>query len=258
MAKALIGSTGFVGGTLLRQTQFDDCYHSTDIDTIRGRHFELLAISGAPAAKWLANREPEKDRQSIERLTDNLTHVTADRTVLISTVDVFPRPVEVDEQTPIDPAESAPYGKHRRLLELFVADRFPGALTLRLPALFGQGLKKNALFDLLHDNDVSKLVAESAFQFYDMEHLWRDIGRALDAGLTLLNIATEPIAMGEIAQRVFGRRLVSPAGATPARYDFRSRYDRLWGGSGGYLYSAGQVLEGIAAFVARQGGCGDA
>ena len=37
MVSALIGSTGFVGGTLMRQTRFDEQFHSTDIETIRGR-----------------------------------------------------------------------------------------------------------------------------------------------------------------------------------------------------------------------------
>jgi hypothetical protein len=35
-------------------------------------------------------------------------------------------------------------------LEAFVESHFPGSLVVRLPALFGQGLRKNFLFDLMN------------------------------------------------------------------------------------------------------------
>ena len=42
------------------------------------------------------------------------------------------------------------YGRHRRALEEFCEDHFEDCLILRLPALFGTGLRKNFIFDLLN------------------------------------------------------------------------------------------------------------
>ena len=96
MKTALIGHSGFVGSSLARQTSFDARYRSTDIQDIRGKHFDLLVCAGASGKKWLANREPANDLRSLETLMSHLEHVRSDRVVLISTVDVFSVPVDVD------------------------------------------------------------------------------------------------------------------------------------------------------------------
>src|SRR2546426_12035476 len=111
MVKALIGFTGFVGGNLDRQMDFDDRYNTSNIMNIEERHYEMLVSAGVSAAKWLANKEPEADRKSIANLCDHLEKVRVDKFVLISTVDVYPNPVDVDEHSPIDPQAGQPYGK---------------------------------------------------------------------------------------------------------------------------------------------------
>ena len=60
MSRALIGYTGFVGGNLHLQTPFDDVYNSKNIDSLRGKSYELVVCAGAPGVKWKANKEPEK------------------------------------------------------------------------------------------------------------------------------------------------------------------------------------------------------
>src|SRR5262245_39116175 len=98
---ALIGHTGFVGGNLLRQARFDDLYRSTDIGELAGRSYDTIVCSGAPAEKWKINQAPEADRENLARLRDALAASRAERMILISTVDVFGRPVGVDEGTPV-------------------------------------------------------------------------------------------------------------------------------------------------------------
>ncbi|MGZ6141955.1 MAG: NAD-dependent epimerase/dehydratase family protein, partial [Myxococcales bacterium] len=184
MTAALIGYTGFTGANLAAQAQFEHKYNSRNIEQIRGGAFDLVVCAGASAAKWKANNEPEEDRAAIQRLIEPLREVRAEKFVLISTVDVYPRPAEVDEDAPIDPAAATAYGRHRLELEQFCRERF-AATVLRLPLLFGPGLKKNVLFDLMLDHQVQNLHPDGVFQYYGVAHLWRDIHIALERGLAL-------------------------------------------------------------------------
>lgn len=248
---ALIGSTGFIGGNLASQARFDHSYHATDIDTIRGREYELIACAGAPGTKWLANQHPEADQQSIGRLMHALETVTAKRVVLISTVDVYPSPVGVDEDSPIDAEQNDPYGRHRRLLEEFIASRFPTTIV-RLPALFGPGLKKNVIYDFLHKNRLDLINPTSILQFYDLSALWQDIGTVLDSRISLVNFATEPVSVEEVAREAFGFSFRNGSPPAPVHYDFRSLYAAVLGGRGGYLRDRATVLQGMRRFVAQE------
>jgi len=250
MPDALIGYTGFVGGNLLRQRTFEDQYNSRNIDSIRGRGYELLVCSGAPAEKWKANAEPERDRQVLGGLMEHLSQVSAARVVLISTVDVYPEPVAVDEVSPIDPERANAYGRHRYELERFLCERFD-TLVVRLPGLFGQGLKKNVIYDFLHGNRLEAINSAGVFQFYDLTWLWKDIQVAQEQGLRVVNFATEPVSVEEVARGAFGREFIQRA-PKPARYDIRSRHAALFGGRGGYLYDKAQVLTAMKAFVSAQ------
>lgn len=247
MRRALIGSTGFVGGSLMRQACFDDTYHAATIEQIVGREYDLLVCAGAPGAKWLANREPGKDEASIQRLIACLRTVTARAVVLISTVDVYARPVDVDEDTLIEEA-LLPYGRHRLALERFVTGAFDH-LIVRLPGVFGQGLRKNVVFDLLHGHQLDQINPESVFQFYDVDGLWPEIERLRARGLTLVNLATEPVAVSEVAREAFDLSLAPRPGSTPARYDVKSIYAERLEGRNGYLYDRAHVLGELRRFV---------
>jgi len=252
MGSALVGATGFVGSNLLRQRSFDDLYHSANIEQIVGQSHELIVCAGAPAAKWKANKEPEKDLANLQRLMSCLAETDAEHFVLISTVDVYVDPVGVDEATLIDREAGSPYGRHRLMLEDMVRSRF-ATTVLRLPGLFGPGLKKNVIYDLLHDNQLSSVCPESAFQFYCLDHLWTDIETARRHDIDLVNIATEPVTVRELARTAFGLEFTNPASLTPVRYDFRSRFASVYGGTGGYLYSSDRVLDDMREFVRGEG-----
>jgi nucleoside-diphosphate-sugar epimerase len=249
MKTALIGHTGFVGGNLLREYPFSRCYNSTNIESISGMQFDLIVCAGAPAAKWKANQDPLADRACLGRLMASLERVKTPRFVLISTVDVYGQVNGVDEECP--PTEATPYGRHRLELERFVRESFH-ALVVRLPALFGPGLKKNAIYDLMNNNQIDKIDSRSKFQFYDVRRLWGDIRITAGARLPLVHLATEPIPMAEVARYVFGMEWVNHLPGNPPNYDLRTRYAELLGGSGGYICQKMQVLAELAEFVRAQ------
>jgi hypothetical protein len=124
---------------------------------------------------------------------------------------------------------------------------------MRLPGVFGPGLKKNVIYDFLHGNMLERIHADSVFQFYDVTRLWSDAERARALGLRLVNVATEPLSVRRIARDVFGREFDAAPPWPPAAYDFRSCHARLFGGSDGYLYGAAQVMTDLKAFVAQHG-----
>lgn len=251
VTSALIGHTGFVGSNLLSQQSFDDCYNTKNIDAIDGKHYELVVCAGVPAAKWIANREPDKDRENIERLIRHFASIKADKFILISTVDVYPVPVDVDEGSPIDAEVCEPYGKHRLQLERYVTSQFD-AFIVRLPGLFGSGLKKNVIYDFLHENNLDQINPRGMFQFYSLEHLAHDIRIGRQNDLKLLNTTSEPTSVAEVARVCLGHEFTNDVKKPAARYDYRSRYAHLFGGHDGYLYSKEQVLSDLRKFVARE------
>ncbi len=251
MHNALIGHTGFVGGNLLSQARFDDVYNSSNIGDIGGKHYNLIVCAGAPGAKWKANQEPAVDRASLELLTASLKKAAADHVILLSTIDVYPRPIQVDEDTKIDDAGSS-YGKHRLELEEFIRDRFESTV-IRLPGLFGPGLRKNVIYDLLNNHRVDKICPDSVFQFYPLVRAWQDIDVVRRNRLPLINFATEPTSVGEIAQEIFGFELESPDVENAARYDMKTKYANLFGKSGPYLYDRQEILAALGEFVSNRG-----
>lgn len=146
----VIGDSGFVGGNLLRQHDFLGRFNSRNIDDSIGSNFDTVVCAAAPGSMLQANAFPERDLEQIEALCSKLASIKARRFVLISSIAVIADFAgKDDERTEAFQTELA-YGRHRRLLETFCADHFDSTLIVRLPALFGNGLKKNFLFDLMN------------------------------------------------------------------------------------------------------------
>ncbi|OLP52780.1 hypothetical protein BJF92_07275 [Rhizobium rhizosphaerae] len=245
----LIGYTGFVGSTLMRSRAFDARYNSSNIEEIRGRHFSTLVCAGVSAVKWLANKEPEQDKAGIIRLTDPLETVTADHFVLVSTVDVYPAPVAVTEADQPDPASAQPYGRHRRELELWAQARFKRCTIVRLPGLFGEGLKKNPIYDLIVGNQVDKIVPNGVLQWYPMRRFAEDLDKVVASGHEVINVAVEPIETAAIVDMFFpGTAIGAPSPAAP-RYDMRTLHAPLLGGEGDYHIDRATMLGELKRFI---------
>ena len=150
MHTALVGYTGFVGGNLAASHTFDALYNSKNITEAYGTRPDLLIYAGVPAAKYLANSNPDADWQAVHGAFENIRAIAPRWMVLISTVDVYAHPQGVDENTPADVDAPDAYGRNRARLEALVREAVPNCTVVRLPALLGRGLKKNFLHDILH------------------------------------------------------------------------------------------------------------
>lgn len=159
----LIGFTGFVGSSLRDQHIFPYLYCRSNIGMLPAApRFDLTVCAAAPGSMFEANRAPERDLSQIEALIESLGQLKTERFVLISSIAVLADYGSgCDEATTLF-TTSQTYGAHRRRLELFCAERFENCLIVRLPALFGEGLRKNFVFDLL--NPVPSLLKENSLE----------------------------------------------------------------------------------------------
>jgi hypothetical protein len=147
--KVLVGFTGFVGSNLQKQTHFDGLYNSANIAQAFHTNPDILIYSGVPSEKFLANSDPGKDFNSIENAIENIKKINPKKIILISTVDVYPTPIHVDETEDLSNTDNQAYGKNRLYLEHWVEANFKDHLIVRLPALFGTNLRKNFIYDLI-------------------------------------------------------------------------------------------------------------
>ncbi|WFU38851.1 NAD(P)-dependent oxidoreductase [Bradyrhizobium sp. CB82] len=250
---ALIGHTGFVGSNLARDRRFGTLANSKTIGDLIGRRFETIVCAGVSATKWLANRDPEADRLGIERLKTVLETLTAEEFILISTIDVYPDPSQpLNEDATINNVPSHAYGCHRLELENWVSSRFEKTRIVRLPALFGPGLKKNVIFDLLHDNQTNNINPASSFQWYSLMRLADDLDLIRSQNLSLVNLFPEPIATADILDAFFPNSHPGAPVLPAPNYCLTTRYSKLFGGPHNFVCSRISVLGQLADFVANE------
>lgn len=251
MSKVLIGYTGFVGSNLLEQDNYDVLINSKNCDELRNKHFDKIVCAGVSAVKWKANKFPEEDLANINKLIDVLSTVTADKFVLISTVDVYNVLTNANEDT-ICTDNTQAYGKNRLYFEEWCKSHFKNVLIVRLPGLFGNNLKKNVIFDLLHDNCLDMINPDSSFQYYYLKNLTNDIKKAESKNINLINLFTEPIKTQEIIDLFFSNKVVGENKNDEIHYDLYTKYAKLNNHTGNYLYSKQEILKYLKEFINAQ------
>lgn len=150
MKDLLVGSTGLVGSNLLSCHSFSLAVHSKDVNKAFDFSPDLCLYAGIPSQMFLANKNPDADLDIIKNARKNLRKIRPKKLILISTVAVYSNCEGRDETFVIDKSELTVYGRNRLQMELWVREDFPNAQVVRLPALYGKGLKKNFLYDLHH------------------------------------------------------------------------------------------------------------
>jgi len=201
--KAIIGHTGFVGSNLIKRMKFDHMYNSKNIDLISNFKYNLIVCAGIPSAKWYANQNPKEDMKNIKQLINNLIQTRCDNLILISSIDVFQKTFDNPGLEKCVLSHHS-YGYNRYYAEIELKNHFKNKLTIvRLPALFGENLKKNSLFDLMNNKFYKKLNLCDTYQWYDIKDLSDDIEFIFKSNVSEINLFGEPIAMKEIVDDFF-------------------------------------------------------
>ena len=149
MKSFLVGYTGFVGSNLNEQYKFTKVFNSKNIEEAYNQNPDLLVYCGVPAQKFIANNNPNEDFKIIENAIENIKKISPKKIILISTIDIYDKPIDVNEDFFIVESKEA-YGKNRKFLEDWIQNNFKNYLIVRLPGLYGKNLKKNFIYDLMH------------------------------------------------------------------------------------------------------------
>lgn len=298
----LVGNTGFVGSNLALSYDFTSMYHRTDIEYAYGTRPDILVYAGVTGTKFLANQHPDKDRKVIESAIENIEKIKPRKLILISTIDVLDKFGEDEDYVPVESIFGA-YGNNRLHLENWVKENIKDYHIIRLPAIYGKGLKKNFIYDLIHivprmlsneayeklmkeeprlkgfysyqDDKFYHLIADrsneeylkdffsgasfsalsytdsrSQYQYYNLLWLWEDIKRAVNAGISILNLATEPILSKNLYYDIYNKFFENYLKDPPPKYDFRTKYGFVWNkDKEKYLYDKESVLTDVKEFI---------
>ena len=199
MKRGIVGYTGFVGSNLLQFYKFDSFFNSKNFYEAKNMYFDELYFVGIPAVKWYANKFPEEDNTIINNIKSILETIQVKKIILISTIDVYDYvDSKFDEDYDCDIFNNHTYGVNRYLFEGFVKKQFENYHIIRLPALFGKGLKKNIIYDLMNKNQIENISKDCFFQWYDLNWLKNDIEIVIKNNIKICNLFTEPLSSLEI------------------------------------------------------------
>ena len=209
---AILGYTGFVGSTIREglDPETTEYYNSRNIEDLRGGTFRNVYVACIPGVKWWANKNPISDLNTINNIIELIATVKCDKMILISTIDVHDSSRQRQTEFVESPSKQ-PYGENRLIAERKLMNIFDEKLfIIRLPGIFGPGLKKNIIYDLIHNNRVEHINGNTAFQWYPLKWLTGDIDRFINMnsdGLkylkNTLNLYPSPIETMDIIKNFF-------------------------------------------------------
>lgn len=242
----LVGDTGLIGKTISEEIEFHYKFNSKNISSFEKTvdSDNNLYLSCLPATKWIVNQNPVKDMENINQILEVLKSRTYKNIILFSTIDVYnnaPLGVDEDYSPTIDKLN---YGNNRYYFETKVREvlKFDKLQIFRLPALYGKHIKKNVLFDLLNNNNVEDINTNSAYQWYGLENLVRDIQIYSEQypSESVFNLFPEPVETKEIV-KLFPEYEI-PEQTKRIEYNYKTKF-------GGYIQTKENSLKQIQEFV---------
>lgn len=241
--RAIVGYTGFVGGNILRFFKFDYMYNSKNFFDACNMEFDELFFCGLPAEKWKVNKDPHEDEINIQKIKDILTTIKVKKIILISTIDIYENTnSEFDEDYIPNYKINHAYGKHRYLFEEFIMNNFDNYYIIRIPALFGMGLKKNYIYDLINNNQIENISKNTKFQWYSLDWLGDDIKDVISSGKRICNLFPEPLETIKILE-LFDYSL-SVYNEKKIEYNMKTKYN-----TSGYVRTKEECLNKIKQFI---------
>lgn len=174
----VLGGKGFIGSAFTRfcETREID-YDSIDLDNyeeFKGRDCDILINVSGNSKKYLSNESPVEDFCfSLEALLRSFFDFSFRKYIYLSSIDVYPDHEDPDrnrEDSVIDIGKISHYGFHKYLGEKMVEHYLSDWIIIRLGGVLGPGLKKNPVFDLIH-NIPLRVDERSEYQYLTTNYL---------------------------------------------------------------------------------------
>ena len=226
---ALIGHTGLIGTVLGASIEFDQTYNSATIEQIQNAEFDTVYCAAPSGNRMLANQQPDWDTNNVKYLADCLRTVTANRFVLISTVDAVHAPESV-------------YGGNRLALEHFAQTQFDRCHVIRLCTLIHPRISKNLLFDIRHQQYLDRVNGAMVRQYYPLSRLCKDIDTVIAHNIREINLVSEPVSDQEMMQRFSPTTVLINKSTVP--YNLHSQEP-----FGQYVLTKSQVFEHVQEYM---------
>ncbi len=136
-------------------------------------------------------------------------------------------------------------GKNNRVAEFYTLQE-NGFYTLNADADKAEAKK---VFEEVGFSALNFTDSRGVFQYYNLKYLYENIQTAIENGVKILNIATQPVTISEIYRTLTGKEFVNEIADVPPYYDFRTQHAQLFGGKDGYIQTADFVLKDIKEYV---------
>ena len=198
----IIGAKGTVGKTLLSQYKNEEIFPHQIIrenfEDSSKNYYKTLIVCCFDARKYIVDKDPFSDLENINYIYKTLKKYSAEKVILISTVDVY-QTRKGNELTLLN-HNKAGYSFNRYLCELYLREVFEKTFIIRLQGLVGVNIKKNMVFDLKFDNSVEKVNRNLKIQYYPLIRLMKDLKNIINKDIKLVNLSCEPLSINDISE----------------------------------------------------------
>ena len=210
---AIIGHTGYIGNFIKKKSKkISHLYNSKNIQKIKNKFFDIVYLAAPSSLKYYANKFPKKDKDNIIKLIQKLKYLQCNKIIYFSSTDILYA----------KKSKKNFYGINRLKIENFIKKNFKNYLIIRLPSLFGGKLKKNFYYDILKKKSLKYYNSKTELQWYYLENILKDIKHLNKKKYKIVNLISEPISCGEIAEYLKIKNLTFNKYQTIHKYNIKN------------------------------------
>ena len=185
----ILGGKGFVGSAFVRfckkkNLEFE-IIDRQNYDSFKGTKCDIFINANGNSSKILAANEPSKDFElTVTSVQKSIDDFKSNKYILLSSCDVYPdcsSPNFTNEDSNIDVSKQTTYESHKHQAEQHVIQKVKDWLIIRMGGMVGDGLEKNAIFDILHGGPLW-LDPQSELQFMNTDDVVKIVFELNDRG----------------------------------------------------------------------------